>query len=221
VTVRASGLPPGATVTLATELRRDEERMYFTSTSKFVTSGEGLLDTGRQAPLEGGSYHGAHRSGALWSVRPEPGSVSRLWPEDITRPLHYSLALRDPAGHTLCRAQVWRGYTAPGVRRVEVREAGLVGTLFLPEAAGPAPAIITLYGGVNRGRVPEDRAALLASRGFVTLALAFFGVDGMPEVYNDIEVEYFEAAIRWLVARPEVAGSSVGLCGISKVIGPN
>ena len=33
-----------------------------------------------------------------------------------------------------------------------------------------------------RGAVPEDRAALLASKGFVTLALAFFGVDPLPKV---------------------------------------
>ena len=32
-----------------------------------------------------------------------------------------------------------------------------------------------------------------------------------------IDVEYFEAALDWLLARPEVAGDSLGLCGISKV----
>ena len=39
-----------------------------------------------------------------------------------------------------------------------------------------------IYDVCSRGAVPEDRAALLASKGFVTLALAFFGVDQLPKV---------------------------------------
>ena len=41
------------------------------------------------------------------------------------------------------------------MRRVEVREGPLRGVLFLPP--NPGPAVITIYGGVNRGKVPEDR----------------------------------------------------------------
>ena len=40
----------------------------------------------------------------------------------------------------------------------------------------------------SRGSVPEDRAALLASKGFVTLALAFFGVDHLPKVLFEIMI---------------------------------
>ena len=40
----------------------------------------------------------------------------------------------------------------------------------------------------SRGSVPEDRAALLASKGFVTLALAFFGVDHLPKVHFEIKI---------------------------------
>ena len=157
------------------------------------------------------------------------------------------------------------------VERSQVREEGLVGTLFLPEKT-PAPAIITIFGGVNRwitfvaiflfslidfvstlpfhlvhdqyirwsrGSVPEDRAALLASKGFVTLALAFFGVDRLPKVlfeimimimvlitllslipqiYSDLDLEYFERALDWVLARKEVCGDKgAGLQGISQV----
>ena len=157
------------------------------------------------------------------------------------------------------------------VERSQVREEGLVGTLFLPEKT-PAPAIITIFGGVNRwitfvaiflfslidfvstlpfhlvhdqyirwsrGSVPEDRAALLASKGFVTLALAFFGVDHLPKVlfeimirimvlitlllliaqiYSDLDLEYFERALDWVLAREEVCGDNgAGLQGISQV----
>ena len=91
----------------------------------------------------------------------------------------------------------------------------------------------------SRGSVPEDRAALLASKGFVTLALAFFGVDHLPKVlfeimimimvlitllslipqiYSDLDLEYFERALDWVLAREEVCGDNgAGLQGISQV----
>jgi len=58
----------------------------------------------------------------------------------------------------------------------------------------------------------------LASKGFVTLALAFFGVDQLPKVYSDLDIEYFEAALDWVAARNEVCiENGVGLSGISQV----
>ena len=91
----------------------------------------------------------------------------------------------------------------------------------------------------SRGSVPEDRAALLASKGFVTLALAFFGVDQLPKVlfenmimimvlitflllipqiYSDLDLEYFERALDWVLAREEVCrDNGAGLQGISQV----
>jgi len=57
----------------------------------------------------------------------------------------------------------------------------------------------------------------LASKGFVTLALAFFGVDQLPKIYSDLDIEYFEAALDWVTARDEVcAENGVGLSGVSQ-----
>ena len=56
---------------------------------------------------------------------------------------------------------------------------------------------------------------MLASQGFVTLALAFFGVDDLPEVYSSFDMEYFEEAVDYLLARTEVTSEKVGLCGSS------
>ena len=79
----------------------------------------------------------------------------------------------------------------------------------------------------------------MASKGFVTLALAFFGVDHLPKVifkimimivvlitllllipqiYFDLDLEYFEKALDWVLAREEVCGDNgAGLQGISQV----
>ena len=56
---------------------------------------------------------------------------------------------------------------------------------------------------------------MLASNGFVTLALAFFGVDDLPEVYSSFDMEYFEEAVDYLLALPEVNREKIGLCGNS------
>ena len=40
-----------------------------------------------------------------------------------------------------------------------------------------------MYGGILKGNVVEMKAAVLASHGFATLALAFFGVDDLPKTY--------------------------------------
>ena len=63
------------------------------------------------------------------------------------------------------------------------KDDGFVGTLFLPPGEGPFPAVINMYGGIYRGKVVEDRSAMLASRGIASLALAYFGVPGLPKSY--------------------------------------
>ena len=55
-----------------------------------------------------------------------------------------------------------------------------------------------------------------ASRGFVGLTLAFYGVDDLPSTINSLDLEYFEEAVDYLLARPEVSTEEgVGLWGIS------
>ena len=56
---------------------------------------------------------------------------------------------------------------------------------------------------------------MLASNGFVVLALAFFGVDDLPEVYSSFDIQYFEEAVDYLLSLPEVTHPQVGLFGSS------
>jgi len=218
VNILGKGFPPETLVELRADLRRPEDKIHFSSTNRFLTSQDGTIDTSRQEPVSG-SYVGIHSAGPLWSMTAEPGCVNRLWPSDTKKPLEYTFSICNDTSsrkETLASTSITRSYLTEGVKRIEVREGGLVGTLFIPNKT-PAPAIITIFGGVNRGAVPEDRAALLASKGFVTFALAFFGVDQLPKMYSDLDIEYFESALDWVLARNEVCGENgVGLSGISQ-----
>jgi dienelactone hydrolase len=101
-----------------------------------------------------------------------------------------------------------RGHRRP------VEEEGLVGTLFCPSTPGPHPAVVAL-GGVGGG-LREGGAEALASEGFASLALAYFGVEGLPRELVEIPLEYFERAIAWLKSQPEVDANGIALVGNSK-----
>ncbi len=101
-----------------------------------------------------------------------------------------------------------------GEMRRTVEEDGLVGTLFSPSTPGPHPAVITL-GGAGGG-LSEGGAKTLASEGYAALALAYFGVDPLPPELVEIPLEYFERAIAWLQAQPEVDASRLAVVGDSK-----
>ena len=54
----------------------------------------------------------------------------------------------------------------------------------MPHGEGPFRSVISMYCGIHRGNVIEDKAAMLASRGFASLSLGFFGIDGLPKSYT-------------------------------------
>ncbi len=98
--------------------------------------------------------------------------------------------------------------------RQPVRGGGLVGTLFLPFNSAPRAAVLAL-GGAGGG-LSEGAAETFASEGFPALALAYFGLDGLPRELVEIPLEYFEGAIAWLRRHPMVGPGRVAVVGNSK-----
>lgn len=76
-------------------------------------------------------------------------------------------------------------------------------SLLLPAGAGPFPAVLDLY--TLGGGLSEKRAALLASRGFVVLALALYGHDDMPKNVAELHLDYFEEAVEFLKIQNKVS----------------
>ena len=54
-----------------------------------------------------------------------------------------------------------------------------------------------------------DAAGALAAHGFVTFALAYYAVPGLPDDLMEIPLEYLETGINWLANLPDVKGVAV------------
>lgn len=67
---------------------------------------------------------------------------------------------------------------------------------------GRFPGVLDLFGGA--GGLLEFRASLLASHGFASLALAYFGYDDLPAHLDKVDLDYFEEAADFLLRHPKV-----------------
>ena len=173
--IRVEHVAPGQTVEITALTRRNG--VLWQSHAAFVAGEDGSVDLTRDAPVSG-DYAGVSPMGLIWSQSPWTRPAASLQPS-VTEPLVTEVRARR-------RRQV-QGFTqrlaAEGVTRQDVREHGLVGTLYRrrrarlasrradPERSG---------GGIN-----EPRAALYASRGYAAFALAYFKAPGLSDYISN------------------------------------
>ncbi|CAB1331604.1 unnamed protein product [Coregonus sp. 'balchen'] len=193
--VVVGNLPPTQEVTLHS-LHQSEDTDYWEAFGHYVSDAQGRI-TVAKAPSVGGTYEGVEPMGLLWSMRPVPGSRTglRLRKKELHTPMvvhisvyrgHMSQGFREQAALASVVTERW--YMAPGVRRVDITEGGVTGTLFLPPGPGPFPGVLDMWGG--GGGLVEYRAALLASHGFAAMAVMYLFPDHKKNA--TIGYPYFE-----------------------------
>ncbi|ELU00797.1 hypothetical protein CAPTEDRAFT_169392 [Capitella teleta] len=213
VSICVHGLQPHQKVQLRAELVENGDTME--SFAQYTSDHMGSIDLSRLAS-EGGTYEGkSSMMGLFWSLEPAPNQRPgiRLMKKNVTTPLRMSISVLGDDDSVLASESCERWFLASGVQRVNVRNGRLRGTMFIPQGNGPFPGVIDLYG--TSGGLIEYRAALLASKGFVTFALAYFGFDDLPKWIN-LDMEYFEEGIDFLQQHPKVSKGGIGAIGISK-----
>jgi dienelactone hydrolase len=122
------------------------------------------------------------------------------------------------AGRTLTRASTTRMLIAhaEGERSLRPRTAGFYGEMFDPARMPTRKPAVLLFGGSEGGLATKDIAALLAARGYPTLALAYFAERGLPRGLIRIRLEYFAHALRWLARQPGVDRTRLVVAGVSR-----
>lgn len=212
VRIRVEGARPGEEVELRASLC-DPGGMRWSARAAFRADRGGQVDLARDAPVTG-SYRGLDPMGLVWSLAPEAPEGSVAGP--FEPPLGEAVRVEVVAATEAKRADT--GFTrhllAAGVARSEVDAGGLVATAFHPSTPRPAPGVIVLGG--SGGGLPRDLAAVLASRGYATLAVAYFGVGDLPSELVEIPLEHLEKAVRWMTDRRDVAAPPLGLVGRSR-----
>ncbi len=190
-------------------LATDDNGLQWSSFGLFQADDLGEIDLSTQSPIQG-SYQKMDSTGLLWSMQTtEPGASFKIKKD---RFLVTITAFRGE--QEIASRELTRFLKAPNVQKILVQENGLNGILFLPPSKKPLPIVITLTG--SSGGFGENRAQALASHGFAVLALAYFGVEGLPPNLQNIPLEYFETAFTWIKNQPAIDGSRVGIYGISR-----
>ena len=203
-------LGPGvpATITATSEMWGRVWRSHAT----IIADDAGRVELIRDAPVTG-TYSGVSGMGLFWSMAPVSGQSVPAPSDWAMRPSIVRIEAETSGGRR-AEATLERRLAGPGVTRRPIREAGVVGTLFLPPGAGPHPAIVVLGG--SDGVLPEHRAALVASHGYAALALGYFRGPGLPTELTEIAVEYFENAVRWMRAQPWLRDRYLAVWGASR-----
>lgn len=211
LTIKVQNLKPLQIATIQAEAQNSTGDLW-KSRATFQADALGIIDLSRDTPLEGSSYKDPDVTALFWSMLPVSKEVSSIFqPANDTFSVNISLCME---GQVVERKIITSYLKAPNVQRMEIREAGLIGTLFLPKGKKPHPIIVTLSG--SNGGLSENRAKLLSSNGFAVLALAYFRADNLPPQLEEIPLEYFENTFSWIKQQPYLDSSHVGLYGVSR-----
>jgi dienelactone hydrolase len=165
----------------------------------FTADTNGFVSPRTQPSFEG-TYRGVEPLGLWWSAQYD-GELGSANLDPIIVRLTASTDV-ETVEETIVRRRI-----APDVVVEAVSGDGLIGMYFRPLGDAVFPAAVVV-GGSGGGLLGADTTgALLASRGIASLALAYFGLPGLPPGLAEVPLEYFASAIRWLAMRSEVDGN--------------
>lgn len=210
--IRASGLSPGELVTLHARMADSLGHLWM-SGAAFRAGADGRIDTAADSPVVG-SYSGIRPLGLLTSMDVEGESHGRLrFVPGRLDSIPATVVLEREETVTDSMTVIVR-VLDPRVRIAPIEGTGFTGSLFIPPGRGPFPATLVI-GGSEGGIGGRDVAAILAGRGILTLAIAYFGAEGLRDDLREIPLEAFVGAIDALLDRAE-SNDQVAIVGTSK-----
>ncbi|MDR6600214.1 dienelactone hydrolase [Achromobacter deleyi] len=217
--IRVENVAPGQTVQITARTRRNG--VLWQAQAAYTAGEDGAVDLTRDAPISG-DYTGLSPMGLIWSQAPVDSPSREHFNHPVTDALVTDVVARvggaeaGTEGGMQAQATFTQRLALDGVTRHEVREEGLVGTLYLPAGSKPGshPAVMILNG--SGGGINEPRAALYASRGYAAFALAYFKAPGLSDYISNTPLEYFQTGLRWLRKKVQPKHDFVAISGQSR-----
>ena len=209
--ITVTGLAPDALVAISARTLRSRG-VVWDSQATFMADADGVVDLSRDAPV-GGDYAEVSAMGLLWSQHPAGGTSQELFADDVMQPLWTALTAETADG-ARAEAELLQRFAAPGVTRREIREDGLVGTLFTPAGPGLHPGVVVLNG--SGGGINEPRGALYASHGYQAFTLGYFKAPGLSPFITETPLEYLETGLRWAHRELQPKDGFVAVSGQSR-----
>ncbi|MFC5368841.1 acyl-CoA thioester hydrolase/BAAT C-terminal domain-containing protein [Salinirubrum litoreum] len=208
-----TGLPPGERVELSVR-PADTGLDTYGWQREYIADAEGRVETGV------GTNDGTDETGSRMILSTLDSDEETTGPFTLGDRGAVDLRVRLHVDrHVSAEATTTRVARHPATRGRSVGSSDLAGTVYEPSAEGPHPPVVVLHG--SAGVVPEDFCRMLATQGFWTLGLRYFGSpDPVPDELRDVPLSYFERAVAWTESHPETTGEGVGLVGVSRGVEP-
>jgi dienelactone hydrolase len=196
----------------------DATGALFSAQATFRSNGAGEVDLASAPASGGGFYAGVDPMGLIDSMQPASGGTA-LYRWNGARPRRFVITVSEGRSRVASGGFTRRG-AAPGVsvRAESIAATGFYGQFWAPPPGTPRHAAVLEFGG-SEGRLSVSGrliGAALASAGYPTLDIAYFGEPGLPATLTDVPLEYFARALRWLARQPQVLKGQTYVLGGSR-----
>ncbi|UII19571.1 acyl-CoA thioester hydrolase/BAAT C-terminal domain-containing protein [Fulvivirga ligni] len=99
-----------------------------------------------------------------------------------------------------------------GVKPQSVNHKGITASFFAKDDVISQPTVVLIGGGVWGDFWGQE----LSKANYVGLSLPYYRQEGLPTLMEEIPLEYFETAIKWLKDQPEVNADKIVVMGASR-----
>jgi dienelactone hydrolase len=194
----------------------DATGALFSAHATFRSNGPGEVDLASAPASGGGFYAGVDPMGLIDSMQPASGGTA-LYRWNGAQPRRFVITVSE--GRSLVASG---GFTRRGsalgvsVRAESIAATGFYGQFWAPPPGTPRHPAILEFGGSEGGLHGQLIGAALASAGYPTLDIAYFGEPGLPATLTDVPLEYFARALRWLDRQPQVLKGQTYVMGGSR-----
>lgn len=206
-----SNLAPNKKISVQTSLT-DQNKKTWQAAALFESNNQGMINLSTQAPISG-SYKGINPMGLFWSMLPNQKNTPHYFIDKNGQTIVITVSSKNNP-KIIAQKTIHRILLADTIERKSIRENGIVGTLFYPKNSKSLPGIVNIPG--SGGGIDEESSALLAAHGYAVFALGYFGADGLPQTLENINLEYFQNALRWFKKQPQVNSNKIAILGESR-----